>query len=128
MIFPIGSQSLTLGIRYHEHVSIADKPKAVHLQGSKKTKYTSCAAAGLSVIATEKECKEAAESLEFVFEGSTEGTPVENCVVIDEDEVYFSARKRQQTYGCDWPGADCICIEGVFQSYFACLLGLALFL
>merc|ERR1719201_1115353 len=48
---------------------IRDKPEAVPLQGSN---YTSCAAAGLSVIATEKECEEAAKSLGFAFEGSTD--------------------------------------------------------
>ena len=84
----------------------------------------------MSVIATEKQCKEAAESLNYIFEGIPDwsGDQIANCMVIDEDEVYFSAKKGQQTYGCDWPGADCICLEGVFQSYFACLLGLALFL
>ena len=116
-------------IRYHEHVSIADKPEAVHLQGSEK-KYKSCAAARLSVIATEKECKEAAKSLEYIFEGITDwsGDQIANCMVVDGDEVYFTARKGQQTYGCDWSEADCICLEGVLQSYFACFLGLPLFL
>ena len=115
------------------HVSIADKPEAVPLQGSKK-KYTSCAAAGLSVIATEKECEEAAKSLGFVFEGNLEGNKNANCIVVFGDEVYFAAGKGQQNYGCDWAGddqlpkMDCICHEGVLQSYFACFLRLPLFL